>query len=145
MTTVDNDKKEGKVLSLMESYGKDRNDSRTDRSDVNSVSAETLYHINRHVIYYLSPFGLSKFGVIDNPDKVVKKRMPDTICYLLKHYKRHGNIRIFADSNFKYICIYKLSGTYAGNMETNLLYFGYTLEEIKSMTIDEIVDDLLSR
>lgn len=145
MTTVDNNKKDEKVLIHMESYGKDRNDGRTDRSDVNAESSESMSHINRHVLYYLSPLGLSKFGVIDNPDKVVKKRMPDTICYLLKHYKRHGDIRFFADSNFKYICIYKLSGTYAGNMETNLLYFGYTLEEIKSMTIDEIVDELLSR
>lgn len=119
------------------------------KEDIDRVKSdsetETIYDINRYVLYYLSPIGLSKFGVIDNPDKVVKKRMPDTICSLLRDYKKHKNIKIFADSSFKYIFIYKISGTYAENMETNLLYFGYTLEEIKSMTIDEIVDEILSR
>jgi hypothetical protein len=105
----------------------------------------TMYHINRRVLYYLSPHGLSKFGIIDNPDKVVKKRMPESIICLLKHYKKYKDIRIFADSSFKYIFIYKVCKTYSGNMESNLLYFGYTLEEVNSMTIDEIINELLSR
>lgn len=107
--------------------------------------SEAIYHINRHVLYYLSPNGLSKFGVINNPNKVVKKRMPNTIICLLKHYKKNGDLNIFADSNLKYIIIYKVLEAFYENMETNLLYFGYTLKEINSMTVDEIIDELLSR
>jgi hypothetical protein len=41
----------------------------------------------------------------------------------VKTLQKAWQYKNFADSNFKYICIYNLSGTYAGNMETNLLYF----------------------
>lgn len=65
------------------------------QGEQSDTSSESMYHINRSVLYYLSPFGLSKFGVIDNPDKVVKKRMPDTICYLLKTLQKAWQYKIF--------------------------------------------------
>ena len=116
---------------------------------MSSEKENTMYYINRHVLNYLSPDGLLKFGIIDNPDNIVKKKMPKNIIYSLKHYKKYKDVNIFADSSFKYIFMYKLYKYYGKKyhmyMDTNLLYFGYKLEEIDSMTIDEIINELLSR
>jgi hypothetical protein len=77
--------------------------------------------------------------------KKTKKKLSNVMHTLLKQYEATNNELYLQRTTFKYIYIYKTAGKKEDRLDIALADFGFTIEEIDSMKLSEIISDLLGR
>ena len=74
-----------------------------------------------------------------------KNKMPSTVLSFVKSYKKEKNEKYLSCTTFRYIVHYKKTKEVVGRLSVALADFGYTKEEIDKMSLDDIIDEIISR
>lgn len=104
----------------------------------------TCFHLDPKVLKNLRLLQ-SNMIEIEQSLKKTKQKMPDNINNLLIQYKTTKDAQVLNVSTFKYIVKFKETGKQYGRLRIALGDFGYTLEEINNLTIDQIINEIINR
>ena len=74
-----------------------------------------------------------------------KSKLSKVMHTILTQYQSTGNEQCLQRTTFKYIYIYKTTGVKENRLNVALADFGFTIEEIDSMNLSEILSELLGR
>jgi hypothetical protein len=104
----------------------------------------TLLHLDQDV---LSSFGIlvPEMKNIELKMQQKKSKMPSGVIGLLLKYKETENVDFLENTTFRYITIYKTTGTVCGRLSVGLSDFGFTQKEIDQMTLAEIIENIINR
>ena len=95
----------------------------------------------------LSLFGysLEEMQEIERNNQKTKNKMNSNVISILHSYREHKNINCLQNTTFKYIVNYKTNSDVCKRLNIALSDFGFTINEIDKMTIDDILYNIINR
>jgi transcriptional regulator of aromatic amino acid metabolism len=96
-------------------------------------------------ILSLFGFSLEEMQKIERNNQKTKFKMNSNVISILHSYKIDKNINCLKNTTFKYIVNYKTNSDVCKRLNIVLSNFGFTINEIDKMTIDDILDNIINR